>query len=176
MIHANRIVPRFLLSAILAMIMTFFLQSVLGAVADTATSVSPVVGANDQPPFTADQISKIQKLINGSGGHDGHMADTVATALGLGEISGTLRSFGVDAGKKGQYEISILPNNSGYVIVHQVTDSARIIRLDSNFAFVSAITRTCGNIPAAMPIPDANRFYSEDIATWRKIIDKLGSP
>jgi len=88
MIHANRIVPRFLLSAILAMIMTFFLLSVLGAVADTA----------------------------------------------------------------------------------------RIMRLDSNFAFVSAITRTGGNIPAAMPIPDANRFYSEDIATWRKIIDKLGSP
>jgi len=157
------------------MTMTVFLLSVLVAIANPATSISPSVGANDQPPFTADQIRKLQNLINGKDGHDGKVPTDVLGALGL-SITGTLRSFALDVGKKGAYEISILPNNSGYLIVRQDDTSSRILRLDADFMLVSAITKTGPGAVTAMPISDANTFYSEEIPIWRKIIDKFGSP
>ena len=175
MIDANSSSHRLLPFAFLAMSTAVFLVNLPAAFADSAASVSPSVRANDQPPFTADQIRKLQNLINGKDGHDEQVPKDVQSAFGL-SLNGTLRSFTLDVGKKGAYEISILPNNFGYLIVRQDDTSSRILRLDADFILVSAITKTGPGAVTAMPVSDTNKFYSEEIPIWRKIIDKFGSP
>jgi len=169
---------RFLSFAVLATITTVFLVSVPAAVADPAASISPSVSANDQPPFTADQIRKLLSLINGGNGHGARLNPALISALGL-TGNASLRSFTLDIKNDAGYEISVLSDNSGYLIAHEDHNkpaNSRVFRIDANFELISAVTQI-GNGPfSSMPISDANKFYAVDIATWRMIIDKLGGP
>ncbi|MEI9999214.1 MAG: hypothetical protein WDO13_08575 [Verrucomicrobiota bacterium] len=73
------------------------------------------------------------------------------------------------------YEMTVLPDNSGYVMTHndhQPHVTIRLLKLDNDFNLVSGWIRTPRGTFAMTPA-DARRYYAEDVATWREIIDDM---
>jgi hypothetical protein len=102
-----------------------------------------------------------------------NVPNDIATTLGLDGIKGTLRSLSLAGGKDRTFEISVLPNNSGYLIVDGIPTASFIFRVDQNFHLVSAIIAEGPVKIRVMPISDATRDYAKEIKYWRLLIDNF---
>lgn len=104
--------------------------------------------AADQPPFSVDQIQELHNLL----------------LDGKGSFKATGNRIG--------YELSVLPNNSGYLMGYNAPGGGYVFRLDMNFRLVSAThSNSTSAPPSALSLSDATRLYNKDVVVWREILD-----
>lgn len=146
------------------------------AVATPAAASKPAAQA--QPALTPTQIQKLRKLATGPDGHMGHLRPAISSALGVGpaDRDSIFPSYTVNDDQVNvDYQIYILPDESGYVIGRNDHQSVRIFRLDARLNVIGAVTvKTTTDAPVAIPPADATRLSAIDLTTWGQIADQLG--
>ncbi len=148
------------------------------AVASPSAILAVKHTATAETGLTPAQLAKLRKLALGPDGHEGNLRVSIAKALALTTADQPvfLRSFSADdPDTKVTFQILLLPNNSGYVIVRGDEQTVRAFRLDADLHLVGAVTGPA-HIDTVTPIPtaEAKKLCDADKTTMGEIADALG--
>jgi hypothetical protein len=134
-----------------------------------AATFLAMAGAKADPlsGFSAEEVGKLQGLMDGDKGHEGRVAKDILVALGL-TVPGPFRSFTLEPGGDVAYEISTLPNGAGFLMIEADHKSnIRLFLTDPHFGLVSGVERLGRKQAYAMTIPEALKLYADEVAVWR---------
>jgi hypothetical protein len=142
----------------------------------TAFLATAGVKADPLPAFSAEEVGKLQNLMDGDKGHQGRVAKDILLALGL-TTPGPFRSFTLEPGGDVAYEISTLPGGAGFLMIEaDHTSNIRLFLTDPHFGLVSAVERLGRKQAYAMPIADAFKLYADEVAAWRSFLVSPDAP
>ena len=142
-----------------------------------AGSLAMAAGKADPlPAFSAEEVGRLQNLMDGDKGHEGRVAKDILLALGL-TVPGPFRSFTLEPGNDVAYEISTLPGGTGFLMIEADHKSnIRLFLTDPDFGLVSAVERLGRKQAYAMPIAEALKLYADEVAAWRSFLVSPDAP
>ncbi|MDE2309863.1 MAG: hypothetical protein KGL01_03425 [Betaproteobacteria bacterium] len=150
-----------------------FVEQLCSQVA-TAEETSP---ETDPSPISTSQIQKLLNIISGHLGRDFPMGKNIMGALGFPDDTNRSAYRGVVVGDNEtnvNYQIDVLPNDSGYVLACQDEHGLRFMRLDAHFKHVCGIAiEATSKTPIKIPYAEAAKYWAADLAKWGKFADEL---